>query len=612
MMYDAVEYAYMVDGRMKRNIPVKTKDIYRYLGQKLDTYISLATYNEHELYTWINDNGSIAGNDLSVWFPYITYDLDKMDVEQVKAFLIHLEVNYEIEDYRIYYSGAKGFHIQIPSDYFGLKPAPDLNRIIKGIAFELAEDVLEFDPSIYDKQRIFRLPNTINSKSGLYKIPLSFNDLTSADDIIGMAKQVGKLHPRPDVTSKPHLTGIAERIQEELDKPVQVPVVTDTSSTITVPLGKKHCIYTLLNGVEQGSLGRDPSGMRIADYFKKEGLDSTIVHGILTQWNERNQPALSANDIQRIVKQTYSNSYDFGCNDAILKSVCNDNCFLYKNKQDGHVFKDVRQMEMDYKAMIQLRKEAKINTGIDEIDKATRGLAPQLVMTIVARSASFKSAILQNILMNYSYAKPALWFSQEMPSSLVYERLVQIEKGMTGEDVEHHYVSGDGVELDHEKYNNFYVDVASGLSVQDIEERIIQFKEQVNPELYLVGIDYLQIISGYGSLFERVEAASKELKEVAKRNNIAIVILSQSNRDHGGDGTKELGMDSGKGGGAIEEAADFLLTVWKGDNDVVYAKISKNRLGKSGQKFKIDIDPATLTINRYAQEVDDEDEELPW
>lgn len=611
--YDAVEIASHSNGYMSRNKIISVSQIADYFGNQNDTYISLAMYDTITIDNWMDEHGgSIAGNDLAVWFPYITYDCDHMDIDQIVKFLIRLQVEYDITEYRLYFSGAKGFHIQIPSEYFGLKPSPTLNKLVGDIAKTLAEGVLEYDPSIYDKQRIFRLPNTINTKTGLYKIPLVIEEMTEVEDIHALAKEQRELPKRPHASPLKHLVDIANDLlrKKEVKPTTAIPVSADT---LIVPPGKKHCIYSLMDGVKQGTVGRDPAGLRIADYFKKEGLDSTLVHGILSSWNEKNDPKLTDKNIDTIIHQSFNNAYDFGCNDSILKSECKDKCYLFKSKNEGHVFKDILQMEKDYKAMIQMRKESKIKTGIDEVDKATRGLAPQMVMTIIARSGAFKSAILQNILMGYDFNKPSLWFSKEMPSSLVYERLVQIEKGMTGVDVEHHYANEIDVKIDLNKYSNFYIDASSGLTVEDIEKRIQLFKETVNPELYLVGIDYLQIIKGKGNLFERVEHAAQTLKEIAKRNNVAIVLLSQTSREDGGDGTKELGMDSGKGGGAIEEAADFVLNIWKSkDTNRIFAKIGKNRVGKAGQKFEIQIDPSTLTIENFAKEVKDGEDELPW
>jgi len=55
---------------------------------------------------------------------------------------------------------------------------------------------------------------------------------------------------------------------------------------------------------------------------------------------------------------------------------------------------------------------------------------------------------------------------------------------------------------------------------------------------------------------------------MAKALNIPVVLVSQVSRK-GGDGDIEISMEMGRGSGAIEEAADFVLGLWQ----VEYPKI---------------------------------------
>ncbi len=143
-----------------------------------------------------NDN-SVKGYDGPVYAEIIPVDIDdKTDLKKAhdrakKA--IHLLEGHEIDlkILRTYFSGYKGFH-EVPSVLFGVEPATRLNEVFKKIVQRLLPDI-PFDPVNYDKVRLWRLPNTVNSKTGLYKIPLSAHELMTLtiDEIRKMAE-----HPR--------------------------------------------------------------------------------------------------------------------------------------------------------------------------------------------------------------------------------------------------------------------------------------------------------------------------------------------------------------------------------------------------------------------------------
>ena len=78
----------------------------------------------------------------------------------------------------IYFSGAKGFHVIVPLEVFGQPTYHNIMAIWLGLAKRLAkEDIKHIDLAVYQSSRVLRLPNSINSKTGLYKVPLEFKEL---------------------------------------------------------------------------------------------------------------------------------------------------------------------------------------------------------------------------------------------------------------------------------------------------------------------------------------------------------------------------------------------------------------------------------------------------
>jgi hypothetical protein len=80
----------------------------------------------------------------------------------------------------VWFSGAKGFSVFIydksVTDSHG---ATDVPERVKNTCSRMAEGIATFDPTPYDRCRIWRVQNTINSKTGLYKIPLTINEIMS-------------------------------------------------------------------------------------------------------------------------------------------------------------------------------------------------------------------------------------------------------------------------------------------------------------------------------------------------------------------------------------------------------------------------------------------------
>lgn len=116
---------------------------------------------------------SVSGYAGSVYADYLPIDIDSQELIQslqsARSLLYHLEQEYEVDlkAIKVYFSGSKGFHIELPSHLFGFEPSPLLHDIYKDIVTRLSPEGLTVDYAVYDKVRLWRIPNTINSKSGL-------------------------------------------------------------------------------------------------------------------------------------------------------------------------------------------------------------------------------------------------------------------------------------------------------------------------------------------------------------------------------------------------------------------------------------------------------------
>jgi len=130
----------------------------------------------------------------------LVLDFDSDNISQAQAdvisFIEMIQHEYDITDeqIRVYFSGNKGFHIELPITLFGhneFEFAGDINvRCRKTVESLTGGSFKTLDLNIYDITRIFRLPNTQHEKSKLYKIPLSVHEVRtlSVDDLRKLAK----------------------------------------------------------------------------------------------------------------------------------------------------------------------------------------------------------------------------------------------------------------------------------------------------------------------------------------------------------------------------------------------------------------------------------------
>ncbi len=169
----------------------KTQQIYPSYFTHLEGIIEYyrTHYNE-------KGNNTVADYIAPVYTDELKIDIDEIDLSlpKVQKLLRHWESIYDIDlrYLKINFSGSKGFHIRIPSILFGdFIPSESLPDIHKKIAAELTAGIVQIDESVYKCTGLFRDVNSINSKSGLYAIPLTNDELFSLsyDEIKELAKE---------------------------------------------------------------------------------------------------------------------------------------------------------------------------------------------------------------------------------------------------------------------------------------------------------------------------------------------------------------------------------------------------------------------------------------
>lgn len=143
---------------------------------------------------------------------FFDIDSDDIEVSRVEAFkLVEYLLSYISENgIRAYFSGQKGFHIECEPIALGFGPDDDLPRIFRFIAGHISEELglTGIDYHVYDRRRMWRVPNTLHQRTGLFKVEC-LQLLRSTSDIgpiLKLAEQQNNSDlPLPTFEPKAHM-----------------------------------------------------------------------------------------------------------------------------------------------------------------------------------------------------------------------------------------------------------------------------------------------------------------------------------------------------------------------------------------------------------------------
>lgn len=236
-----------------------------------------------------------------------------------------------------------------------------------------------------------------------------------------------------------------------------------------------------------------------------------------------------------------------------------------------------------------------LNTGFDNLNKATLGLQKGALVILAARPAMGKSAFALNLALNVALTNNATvaLFSLEMPAEQLVQRLYASQSGIElGNIIKGNLNEQDWKSMTQAQHRfeatKIYFDDSSSNTVGDIKSKCRKLKEQKG--LDMIVIDYLQLIqlSGqYNSLNEGIGLISKGLKQLARELEVPVVALAQLSRKvEERDDKRPLQSDL-RDSGSIEQDADIIAFLYReeyythkrpGECDLI---IRKNRQGQN-------------------------------
>jgi replicative DNA helicase len=201
-------------------------------------------------------------------------------------------------------------------------------------------------------------------------------------------------------------------------------------------------------------------------------------------------------------------------------------------------------------------------------------------------------------------ASSCLFLNLEMSRAEMAGRLVSMVRGVTPAMAEEAARAGlieDGDEFARRFarfYERWHYPASSDLGTADLAKMLESGAAYAVPPTIVV-VDYTGLLKGRGTTYERASENARTLKMIAKDANVTVLACVQVNRDKGGAGDKEPGLDALRDSGVIEEAADRIVMLWReADDDEleaiegsrVFARLAKNRHGPRGARATLVLD----------------------
>ncbi|MBC7820022.1 MAG: replicative DNA helicase [Planctomycetaceae bacterium] len=231
-----------------------------------------------------------------------------------------------------------------------------------------------------------------------------------------------------------------------------------------------------------------------------------------------------------------------------------------------------------------------LRSGFAELDRLTKGLQRASLTIGGARPSVGKTSFAAKIMANVaSSGVGALFVTYEQPSRDIAHRLLGMKAGIPFDELK--------------GMPNHYAEIANELArlpIQiddtgpDINRLVATIRLAARKGVGLVVVDYLQLIVPEDPRVireQQIATSSRKLKQVAMSCNIAVLLLSQLNREvEKRDGGRPRLSDL-RESGAIEQDADACWLLWRPHkdsadgscrDDVARIDVAKNRNGATG------------------------------
>lgn len=568
-----------------------------------DYYTSLYLYNDSHKKI-LEEKNTLAGISDPVTNRLLFDFDDKENPELARQDAIEtanrlLAAGIPEESIRPYFSGNKGYNIEV-----------ELNEFVTpekfgAIADKIAADLKTFDVVVRDPQRIVRVSGTKHQSSGLYKIPLTPEELTNftTDEIKQMAKK-----PRTEATivsaDLPKELKEAKVVETKLDKIVGE--LTFDINTIDMkgrPKGLDEARWLLSNGFFRAG-ERNPAMLCLAATYHHQQFPIEVTRGILDgvaeiQSARTGDSKFEQREIELILNQVYGPNWKGG---TFTTRDPSNWLAKYASKMKISVKEEGGPQTMDsiegtFTNFVMNIEKNTIKTGILSLDK-TMPITIGSNIGIVAAAGAGKTALALKILKyNSEQGIPTVFASLDMVRNRLFEKVLYNVTGLSRDDLYATFKRGEGKKLTDmvkKHYGNVYFYDRSNASISDIRSYVLEVEQKTGLKVKMVMLDYFERI---GSDISDATASSVkvagEIQDMVNDLDVAAVTLCQPNKFSlgGGPDTEIKSYTAIKGSsflyqsfrGIISLSRPFYTPETKDLDKYMIINVLKNDLGEQAR-----------------------------
>lgn len=615
-------------------------------NEDMEYYESIFLYNGEQK-SFVAENGGSLSGITDVVTNKLVFDFDcadNVDLARDDAHdLVHkLLLNFPESTIRVFYSGNKGFHVEIHLE----------NKLItqeqfKNIVFSIAGDYETFDTKVNDPQRVFRLPLTLNQKTNRFKIPLSLDqfDNMATEDII----ELSKTKDNPDFINileswtTTDMDVVASFYKEAPKKDKTLATISEMSIDERPDFSHKpRHLSSAKFALQEGFFGegeRNTACMILCATYKGLGYSKEIAYNMIKASLRKRAIRLGHEDYNKhelwneVVEVVYSDAWRGGTY-AERENTLIDKTIKQYNLQSEYYEREtvnIKEVSDKFKLFADNIDKNIIKTGIPQLDDKVLVTAGMMVGVLGAPSSG-KTTHTISIVEHQSLNNiGSLFISADMSDNLLYARLMQRYCGTSFKTIleeiklkkysmwpEKLRTAWDQVL---ENFKNVGFSFQSGPTTEDIARRINEQEQLTGNPVKALFVDYLEKLRC--DINDPTQASGRNasrLSDLTRDKQLATFLLLQPQKSAGDPSDELLSMRKVKGASVIEQDCRVILTTWrpgfnpdvKGhNNEDVFSSIAivKNNMGEAGKlDFRFNgatglLTPMTHEDERFLEEV---------
>jgi hypothetical protein len=482
-----------------------------------ERYYSLYPF-EQSIVEYVRLNQTLKGFKGKHYCPSICFDIDcENDLSSAKEETINLikklNAEYDINpnELFIYFSGNKGFHIMLVQNLFKvLEPEPNIAQRIKLFVEKLTSDFKFIDYKIYDNSRLIRMPNSLNLKSRLYKIEISYNELENLT-----IDQIKELSMNPRENFKRELPRNQIKFNEKFSQALHNIKTELSYSDIEITEG-------FFKSPEKGERNGTLHKQAVALFIYSE-LSKIAIFEIICNINQGIKEPLPVGEIKQIIKSA----------EAFAKTN--------KIHKETLIVKPFGEWLPDWIDSLRI-EENKLNLCFPGFDNEMKGKLRGKLCSIVGYGGVKKSLFAQNTVMLNIVKSNAICLYSTMESGVpdLLDRMISF----LGTDQDQNWSEGlrqiyyddpktFNVIIDKDikpKYStNLQISQNSSMTCKDYDWMINKISNEYGRVDILV-VDGLSMMGGADKAVDRASDNTRELKELAKKHNMFIILIVHAAR----------------------------------------------------------------------------------